>query len=450
MVQSAKYDVFVIGSGTAGQEVATSCAEKGLKVAIADKRAFGGTCANRGCDPKKVMLTFAEIMDSATRLLGYGVEKIPQVSWEKIQNFKKTFTDHIPIATEKKLKELSIDLYHQSPQFLDAQVISVAGKTIQADYYVIASGLEPIDLAFEGGHLAQNSDDFLNLDELPKSAIFIGAGYIGMEFAHLLNTMGCDVTVLDRSQEILSNFEMEIAAALRKSSERKGIKFDLNADIDKLEQFENHKQVSYKKNSQRFYIDAEIVFNTAGRKPAIDALGLESGEIKASEKGITVNKYLQSTSNPQVYACGDVSDHSLPLTPLSGLEGQIVSKNIIEGNATGVGATTVPSAVFTLPNVAKVGMSEAEARSRYKNVKISIGEGKEWFNAKRQQEETYTFKIISNERTDEIVGAHLVGPQAAETINLFALAIINRMTNEKLKSTLLTYPTMGYDIRSML
>lgn len=199
-----EFDVFVIGTGTAGKQVATQCVNAGLKVAIADNREYGGTCANRGCDPKKVLVGLTEILERSRNMQGRGITKMPEISWEDLMKFKKTFVDAVPAATEKDLKKLGIAMYHQSPKFLDEHRLSVEGKTVKAKKVVIASGNKPMPLHISGEELALLSDDFLELETLPKSMIFIGSGYIGMEFAHIAARMGVEVTIMEFSPRPLS------------------------------------------------------------------------------------------------------------------------------------------------------------------------------------------------------------------------------------------------------
>ncbi|MDP5044192.1 MAG: FAD-dependent oxidoreductase, partial [Leeuwenhoekiella sp.] len=172
------FDVFVIGTGNAGKHVAYDAVEAGLKVAIADNREFGGTCANRGCDPKKVLVGITEVLERSRDLSGKGIDDLPKVNWGDLMKFKETFTSAVPFTTERKLKDAGIKLYHQSPKFIDAQTLSVEGKTVTADKIVIATGNIPLELKIPGREYAHISDDFLELKELPESMIFIGAGYI--------------------------------------------------------------------------------------------------------------------------------------------------------------------------------------------------------------------------------------------------------------------------------
>jgi glutathione reductase (NADPH) len=445
-----EFDVFVIGSGSAGQTVAKTCVENGLQVAIADHRAYGGTCPNRGCDPKKVLLGATEAWEFAHNLSKKSIVTTPDLNWGKLQKFKKTFTKAIPVATENKLTDLGIQLYHQSPKFIDEKTLSVEGKKVRAKHIVIATGLTSRKLDFKGSDHLKISDDFLNLKKIPKSIVFIGAGYIGMEFAHMAARAGSTVTIIERGNRPLSAFDADLVSHLTTVSEKLGIRFIFNSEIKKVKKLRKNIQVHYLKDGKNSTLKARMVFNTAGRVPSISQLQLNKGNVAHSAKGIKVNSHLQSTSNANVYACGDVSDNGVPLTPLSGRQGHVVSQNILHGNKKKIDLPVVPSAVFTLPNLASVGLSEEEARKRYKNVTVNYESVPHWFNAKRVQESAYAYKIISNSRTQTIVGAHILSGDAAETINLFAMAITNKTTTEAIKKMIFTYPSWCNDIKSMV
>ncbi len=205
-----KYDVFVIGSGMAGMTVANKCASSGLKVGITDELPYGGTCALRGCDPKKVIIGVTEVRDFAMRLKGKGTDTIPEVNWQDVMAFKQTFVDAMPPKIERGYKPSGIDTYHTSARFLSKNTLIVGADTIQADKIVIATGSKPRVLDFEGGNLAFSSTDFLNLKELPQSLLFIGEGYIAFEFAHIAARSGANVTIVHRGKRPLENFERDI------------------------------------------------------------------------------------------------------------------------------------------------------------------------------------------------------------------------------------------------
>ena len=447
-----EFDVFVIGTGTAGKGVAKDCAEAGWKVAIADNREYGGTCPNRGCDPKKVLVGITEIIERSQNMLGLGISKMPEVNWEDLQKFKYKFTGAIPAATEKDLAALGIKMYHQSPKFLDENTLSVEGKTVKTKKIVIATGNKPMPLKIPGAELMLNSDDFLELEKLPESMIFIGAGYIGMEFAHIAARLGVEVTVIDTEPRPLSNFDEDMVAHLTEASEAIGIKFIFNAKASKVEKLRKYLRVTAEtKNGEEISAKAELVFNTAGRVPSIDELELEKGNIAFSNKGITVNEHLQNTTNTNVYACGDVSNsEGLPLTPLSSQESRVVSANLLgKYNKTEAHYPPQPSVVFTLPNVASVGLSEQQAKERGFDYVVKHKSVPSWFNSKRIANQHYAFKVIKDKETEKVLGAHLVGPDAGEMINMFVMAMCGGLSCHDLKAMIFAYPTWSNDIKGM-
>ena len=450
-MEKAHYDVFVIGSGVAGQTAAKICAKEGLKVAMADDRAFGGTCAIRGCDPKKILISFGELVDFCERMKKNGIATPPKLDWGAVQNFKRSFTDKIPKKTEEKLEDLGISMYHQSPEFINENEIKVEGKFVTATKFIIATGCIPRKLTFEGSDYLKTSDDFLNLEKLPKTAVFIGSGYIGMEFSHLLARLGCQVTIIDIAERLLMNFDKDLTDLLQKKSEQIGINFLFKSKIIAIKKLQkNHKITVENANGEKVEIKSELVFNSTGRVPSTKKLQLAKANISENKNGIEVNEYMQSISNKNVYACGDVSDFSLKLTPLSGLEGYVAANNILKEKSKKLLPPIVPSVVFTLPQMATVGLSEKEAKSLYKNVIVNYNEIPFYYNAKMQNEDIYAYKIIINKETQTVVGAHLIGPKAGETINLFALAIKNEIKIINLKRTIFTYPSLINDIRKMV
>ncbi|SDS44015.1 NAD(P)/FAD-dependent oxidoreductase [Gramella sp. MAR_2010_147] len=447
-----EFDVFVIGTGTAGKSVAKECVEEGLRVAIADNREYGGTCANRGCDPKKVLVGLTEILDRADKMKGYGITKLPEFSWKDLMQFKKTFTVAVPAATEKDMEALGIKMYHQSPKFLDENTLSVEGKTVKAKKIVIATGNKPLELPIPGRDLPITSDDFLELEELPESMIFIGAGYIGMEFAHIAARCGVEVTIIEGESRSLNNFDEDMVKHLQKASEEIGIKFIFDSEVTGIEKLQTNYRVTANQKGKKIELKAKLVVNTAGRVPSIDDLDLEKGNVEFSKKGITVNKHLQSPSNKSVYACGDVSaSEGLPLTPLSSQEARLVAGNILDKDREKtVDYPPQPSVVFTLPNLASVGLNEKQAKEQGYDFRLEQKLIPEWFNAKRINEEYYAYKTLVDKESGLVLGAHLVGPDAGEMINMVVMAMCGKLTCETLKGMIFSYPSWGSDLKAMV
>lgn len=445
------YDVFVIGTGTAGKGVAKDCAAAGMKVAIADNREYGGVCPNRGCDPKKVLVGATEIIQLAENLKGKGITSVPEINWQDLQKFKETFTSAIPAATEKDLKKAGIEMYHQSPKFLDENTLSVEGKTVTADKIVIATGNKPMELKIPGREHLLLSEDFLELEDLPEEIIFIGAGYIGMEFAHIAARCGSKVTVIEFGPRPLAPFEEDIVNHLTETSEALGITFIFNAEASQIEHLQANYRVSYKKNGKTATVKAKAVFNTAGRVPSIDELDLEKGNVSFERNGISVNEYLQNTTNKRVYACGDVSaSGSLPLTPVSSQESRIVSINIRKGNTEKLDFPPVPSVVFTHPQVASIGLTEEDSKAKGYDIVVEYKSVPQWYNAKRINEKVYAYKTIRDKERNLVLGAHIIAPHAGEMINLFVLVMCGKLKCEDIKAMIFAYPTWGNDIKGMV
>ena len=446
-----EYDVFIIGSGMAGMTIANKCASKGLTVGITDELPYGGTCALRGCDPKKVIIGATEVRDFAKRLKGNGIDTIPKVNWKDIMAFKQSFVDAMPPKIEKGYEKNGIDTFHSSAKFLTDNTLEVGNEKVKANKIVIASGSKPRVLEFEGGHFAKSSTDFLNLEELPKSLLFIGGGYIAFEFAHIAARCGAEVTIVHRGENPLENFEQDIVKYLVSATEELGIKLILNTDVTAIERVDGQYRVEGKSTEKTEFFEAEAVFNSAGRPPAIFDLDLDKANIAYTKKGVTVNEYLQSTSNPNVYSAGDATDsEGLPLTPVAVLEGHTVASNIIQGNYKEASYPPMPTVVFTLPAMASVGYTESRAKELNYNIRVNFKEVGSWFNAKRLNVKEYAFKTIIEEETQTILGAHLIGPHTEETINLFAMAIKTKMKVNEIRTMIFSYPTMASDIPHML
>ncbi len=446
-----EFDVFVIGTGTAGKTVAFAAANAEKSVAIADDREYGGTCANRGCDPKKVIVGITALLNGAQNLQDNGVSKTPKLSWKEMMAFKKTFTDPVPYVHENNLKKQGIVLYHQSPRFIDKNTLSVEGKTVKAKKIVIATGEKQSELKIPGGDYALTSDDFLELEQLPESMLFIGGGYIGMELSHIAARMGVKVTVIHAHERPLNRFDKDMVNELTKVSKKLGIKFIFNARVNEIEKGKDGFYVLADRNKDKVKEKAEMVFNAAGRSASINKLNLNKGGVSFTKGGITVNDKLQNPDNKNVFACGDVADSpGLSLSPLSSFEAKIVVSQLFDKNPKTISYPTQPSVVFTLPNLAMVGLTEEEAKKKGIDVAVKKGDAGKWYNAKRTKAKAYAYKTIIEKESGRIIGAHIIGPQAAEMINLFAMAMNNKIKSKDLKKMIFAYPTWGSDIQSMI
>ena len=446
-----KYDVFVIGSGMAGMNIANRCAGKGLKVGITDELPYGGTCALRGCDPKKILLAPTEALHLSQNLSEKEIATLPKINWEKAKEYKQEFVDSMPPKIEKGYEKNGVDKFHQSAKFISENQLQVGNETIEADKIVIATGAKARELDIPGGDLALTSTDFLNFDRLPKSLLFIGGGYIAFEFAHMAARYGSKVTIVHRGSRPLENFDSFIVEQLTKATKELDIDLVLETDVTAVEKTAKGFSVTGKSQNEEQKWEAEQIINAAGRPPAIFDLDLKKANINFGKRGIEVNKFLQSTSNPRIYAAGDAADtKGIPLTPVAVMEGHIVTSNILKGNSKEADYSGIPTVVFTLPTMVSVGLTEEEAQAQHLDFTVKKNSVPGWFTAKRINEKTYAFKTLIEKESGIILGAHLIGPHSEEVINLFAMAIKTGLTSLDIKTMILTYPSASSDMVYMV
>lgn len=445
------YDLVVVGTGTAGSSIAQACKKAGWNVAIIDRRTFGGTCPQRGCDPKKVLVGAAEWMDWKERMAGKGLSGDARIDWKDLMAFKKTFTESIPENTEKKFKELGIDGYHGEAKFESDTQIRVGEDVVTGKKIVIATGAQPVKLGLDGEDLMIHSDDFLDLEELPNKIIFAGGGYISMEFAHLAARVGAEVEVIHGGERPLEQFDPDLVDLLVKRSEQVGIKIHLNTRVKSVEKNGKTFTVTAERDDEKQIFTGDLVVHGLGRAPALD-IDPEKGHVHLGDKGgVQVNEYLQSVSNPNVYAAGDAAETSAPpLTPISSRDSDAVIQNLLHGNHTPIVYPVVPSVAFTVPKIGSVGKTEEEAEKGKEKNNVTYQEMTDWFTFKRTNEQAAAFKLITDVEKGTVLGAHILGDNADDLINHFSTAIRLELTFEEMKKTIFAYPTSASDIGSML
>jgi glutathione reductase (NADPH) len=442
-----EFDVIVIGSGSAARAVAHPVRSAGRSVAVIDSRPFGGTCALRGCDPKKILVGAAEAIDHVARMHGKGITGGPAIAWSELMAFKRTFTDPFPASILRRLNEAGIAAIQGSARFISTDSIQVDDDIVRFKNCVIATGAKPAPLGIPGAEHAITSDDFLELESLPARVLFIGGGYIAFEFGHVAARAGASVTIVHRGERPLENFDPELVAKLVTKTRSLGVDIRLTASVIEIRRSGSEFSVSSDVKGKKEQIAAELVVHAAGRIPNIDDLQLDAANIAREKRGIVVNEYLQSTTNPAVYAAGDAAATGAPpLTPVSGYEGSIVANNLTREDKRKSEAMPIPSAVFTIPPLASVGLSEESARRQGRDVEVKLIDSSQWYSSRRVGETCSGAKVLIDRRTDEILGAHLVGPSADETINMFVLAMRAGVRASNLKHMLFAYPTHASDI----
>jgi glutathione reductase (NADPH) len=443
------FDVVVVGTGSAGTAAATGCRAGGLSVAIVDDKPFGGTCALRGCDPKKVLVGAGELVDWARRMHAKGVvTQELHIDWPALMRFKRTFTDPVTPQRERLFSDVGVAMFRGSARFTDANSIEVDGDVLQASSIVIASGAMPVHLGIPGEEHVITSTQFLDLDRLPESIVFIGGGYISMEFAHLSARAGAKACVLDRGDRPLRGFDPDLVARLVAISQEVGIEMQVETAVMAVEKRDGVFVVRARRGSEDLAFPAELVVHGGGRVPDLDGLALENAGIVRTKKGVQVNEYLQSVSNPIVYAAGDAADGGgLPLTPVAGTEGEIVAENILKGNHRTADFSGLVSIVYTIPALASVGLTEAQIVERGIAYSCSAGDSSDWYTSRRLNAQSY-YKVLVDE-SGLMLGAHLLGPYAEELANLFSLMIRARVPAHVAKDALFGYPTAASDFEYM-
>ena len=447
-----RYDLVVVGSGAGGGGVATRCARADWRVAVIDDEPYGGTCALRGCDPKKVLVGVSELIDWQRRMTGRGVTGDARVDWPALMEFKRTFTEPVPSRQEAAYKKLGIAIYHGTGRFTGPDRFLADGKELESKFFVIASGARPSPLGIPGEEHVRTSTDFLELDALPNRIVLIGAGYIAFEFAHIAARAGANVTMLGRGRP-LKQFDPDLVARLIEHTRSLKVDVRLDSPVQAVERAGSEFRVKFRGPGGEEFIAADLVVHGAGRIPKTSELDLARANVETDKRGtVNVNEWLQSVTNPKVYAAGDAvaSPGALPLTPVAGHQSAIIASNLLHGNSKSPDYAGVSSVVFTTPPLAAVGLTEEEARLKGIKVRVKSEDTRNWLSNRRVNESAAMYKTLTDEETGRVLGAHLLGPHAEEVINVFALAVRNNLTASDLTHMIYAYPTSCSDVAYML
>ena len=444
------FDLVVVGTGVTSA-VASRCREAGWTVAVVDSRPFGGTCALRGCVPKKILVGAAEAVHHARDMATIGVPAAAlTIDWPSLMRFKRSLVDPTPQRTEQTWAKIGVEQFHARARFLDSTTLAVGDERLSARRVVIAAGAMPVPLKFPGADRLATSEDFLNLDRMPARLVFIGGGYISFELAHVAARAGADVTIVHRGARPLEGFDPDLVELLVRRTRELGIRVELDTEVLGLDTAAAGLVVRGRQHGTERRFETDMAVHGAGRVPELDDLDLDRAGVKREKRGVIVNEYLQSVSNPAVYAGGDAAASGPPLTPKSDHDAGVLASNLLEGNRLAVNYDGIASAVFTIPPLASAGLTENAARAAGLKFRTTWQDTTGWFNTRRVGETASGFKVLIEEGTGRILGAHLLGPDAAEVINLFAVAIRLRIPADDLKQVLFAYPTYGSDIRFML
>jgi len=427
------YDLAIIGAGWAGFNAAIRAKELGLKVALIEKEQIGGTCLNRGCIPTKTLIQSAKVYSLAKKSKTFGIETpSPQINFSEIQIRKDKIIEQLRKGMESMLK--GIDFLKGEAQIVSRNTLKIGQGQINTKFILIATGSKPLELGglkFDGKKII-SSDEILNLKQIPKSLLIIGGGVIGCEFASLFSTLGSEVSIVEKMPQLLPGEDREIAKKLETVFKKKGIKINTNTDA-----------------TTQDLTNYELVLLCIGRIPKIENLDLEKIGLKLEKNKILVDGYLK-TDISNIYAAGDCTGQ-VCLAHFAAYQGRVACENI--ANPCGLKQANnynVPNCIFTDPEIASVGLNEEAARNQGMDIKINkfdfLGSG-----MARILDETDGFiKIISDNKTGQILGSSIIGPRATELIGILTIAISSRLKVSEIQNTIFAHPTLSECISEAL
>ena len=454
MNKNEQFDLVVLGAGTGAVGVARPCAKAGWNVAIVDCLPYGGTCMLRGCDPKKMLVGVTEAIDWSDRMRVKGVRGDEMsINWAEMMTFKRTFTDVMPKRLEQGLEKIGIVPVHGTARFAAPEVVQVGDRELHAKHFHIATGARAMTLGIPGEELLTTSTEFLELESIPSRIVFVGGGYIAFEFAHIARRAGVSgVVILQRGKRPLVQFDPDLVDLQTERTRKLGIHVRCDSCLEEVVKDGDELRVKVSTPQGREEIVCDLVVHGAGRVPNLEALNLEVADVDVGPRGVRVNEYLRSVSNPTVFAVGDCADTGAPnLTPVSANEARIAAKNLLAGeDVRRMEYPPIPSVVFTLPPMARVGLLEEDARRQGMEFDVNFQKTGRWYSSMRVGERCSAYKTLVEKGTGRILGAHLIGPGAEEQINLFTMAMGIGLTANQLKGVIFAYPSYASDLGSMV
>jgi glutathione reductase (NADPH) len=426
---TSHFDVLVLGTGNAGMAAAGAARAAGKSVAMVEGRDVGGTCAIRGCVPKKVLVAAAQVLDQISRApMNHITVAAPKLDWSKLIERKEEFIAGVPDDFKGSLQNRDITLTDGRARFTGPTEVTVGDTAYTADRIVIATGSVPRALPITGWEHTITSDDILDMASQPESVVFIGGGVIAMEFSHVFARAGTKVTILEALPSLLPRLEKDAVDVIHGETTRIGVDVVTGVKVLEIKPSGSAFTVAYEKDGERREVTATAIANGTGRVADVAGLGLEAGEIENDGGRIAVTDHLRSTSNPHVYVAGDALWSTAQLSPIASYEGRIVGQDLLEQDSAVPDYTGMPSAVYTVPALASVGLTEEEATKAGHKFTAKSNDMTTWRSARTYAETAAFAKVLVEEDTGKILGAHMVGHGAEEVIHLFAFAMKHGVT----------------------
>ncbi len=441
----ADFDLFVIGAGSGGVRAARVSSAYGARTAIAEEHKVGGTCVIRGCVPKKLLVYgahFAEDLDDAA-MFGWDVPT-KRFDWPVLRDNVLAEVSRIQAAYTETLTNHDVTIVHDRAELAGPNTVRLAsGETVTADRILIAVGARPLMPDIEGVELAISSNEVFHLERLPRRIVIVGGGYIANEFAGVFHQFGSHVTLINRSDTLLRGYDQQIVDRLLQISLAKGIDFKFNTSIERIERLESGSLHLTMSGCDDMEAD-EVLFAT-GRLPNSDGLGCVEAGLEVGERGQIKVDDANRTSVPSIFAVGDVTDR-IQLTPIAIREGQAFADSVFGNKPGKVDYGCVPSAVFSHPPLASVGMTEGEAKNRLGSVRVFTSDFRAMKNVLAGRNERSLYKLVVDGETDRIVGLHMIGPDAPEILQAAAIAVKARLTKADFDATVALHPSMAEEL----
>ena len=446
MAEDYDYDLFTIGAGSGGVRASRVAAAHGAKVAVAEEYRVGGTCVIRGCVPKKMLVYgahFAEDLEDAQRF-GWDIEG-KNFDWKRLRDIVQDDVSRLNGLYEETLENHDVEIIHERAEISGEHEITLAsGRVVSANYILIATGAYPHVPQFEGCELGITSNEAFHLEEIPEKVLIVGGGYIANEFAGIFNEFGSNVCIMNRSDQLLRSYDQSLRDRLLQISIVKGIDFRFHAEFEKIEKLENGKLMAHMTNHDP--IEVDLVMYATGRVPNTKRLGLDKAGVELGKKGEIMVDRFSRTNVDHIYAVGDVTDR-VQLTPVAIREGQAFADTVFGGgDPVAVDHNCIPSAVFSHPPIASVGMTEGEARNTLGNIKVYQSDFRSMKNVVAGRNERSLFKMVCDAGDDRVVGIHMIAPEAPEMMQAAAIAVKAGLTKADFDATTAIHPTMAEEL----
>ncbi len=442
------FDLFVIGAGSGGVRAARFAAGFGARVAVAESRYLGGTCVNVGCVPKKLLVYGAHFAEDFEQAQGFGwTLGSAKFDWATLIANKNREIERLNGIYRNLLVNSGVTLLEGHARIVDAHSVELGGKRYSAEHILIATGGWPQIPDVPGHEHAIGSNEAFFLEQLPKRVLVVGGGYIAVEFASIFNGLGADTSLLYRGDLFLRGFDKAVRLHLQDELNKHGVNLQFNSDIARIDkQADGSLQATLKDGR---VLEADCIFYATGRRPMLDNLGLENTQVELDERGfIKVDEQYQ-TSTPSILAIGDVIGR-VQLTPVALAEGMAVAKRLFKPEEyRKVDYQLIPTAVFSLPNIGTVGLSEEQAKEEGYSVKVFESRFRPMKLTMTESQERTLMKLVVDAATDRVLGCHMVGPDAGEIVQGLAVALKAGATKQLFDETIGVHPTAAEEFVTM-